>query len=130
MAGLHGFMRKDLVNKEQTVTMECDTLQSRLDDAGITHIDYMSLDIEGAEFEALKGVDWERTTFDVLTIEHPEGSGKMGLKKLLRDKGFVAKIWLNGVDMVYVHKDANEKMKWIDEWMATVPWKEEIPCTP
>lgn len=32
--------------------------------------DYFSLDIEGAELEALKGIDWNNTEFDFMTIEY------------------------------------------------------------
>lgn len=36
---------------------------------GKHHFDYFSLDIEGAELEALKGIDWSNTSFDYIAIE-------------------------------------------------------------
>jgi FkbM family methyltransferase len=45
------------------------SLQSILDECGITHIHFFSLDTEGYEFNILKGIDFTRTTFDYLLIE-------------------------------------------------------------
>ena len=45
------------------------SLQSILDEVGLRHIDFFSLDTEGYELSILKGVDFSRTTFDYLLIE-------------------------------------------------------------
>lgn len=45
------------------------SLQSILDETGLTHIDFFSLDTEGYELNILKGIDFEKTTFDYLLIE-------------------------------------------------------------
>jgi FkbM family methyltransferase len=37
---------------------------------GNQHFDYFSLDIEGAELEALKGIDWDNTSFGYIAIEY------------------------------------------------------------
>ena len=36
---------------------------------GMHHYDYCSIDVEGAELEALKGIDWDTTSFDYLAVE-------------------------------------------------------------
>lgn len=38
--------------------------------AGDHYFDYFSLDVEGAELEALKGIDWNTTRFGFMTIEY------------------------------------------------------------
>jgi hypothetical protein len=45
------------------------SLQSILDECGISHINLFSLDTEGYELNILKGIDFSRTTFDYLLIE-------------------------------------------------------------
>jgi FkbM family methyltransferase len=45
------------------------SLQSILDETGIKHVDFMSLDTEGYELEILRGIDFSRTTFDYLLVE-------------------------------------------------------------
>lgn len=45
------------------------SLQSILDECGLNHINFFSLDTEGYEFNILKGIDFNKTTFDYLLIE-------------------------------------------------------------
>lgn len=45
------------------------SLQSLLDELNITHIDFLSLDTEGYEWNILKGIDFEKTQFDYILIE-------------------------------------------------------------
>ena len=45
------------------------TLSSVLDDAGVTHVDFLSLDIEGYEPQALRGLDFGRHAPAFMLIE-------------------------------------------------------------
>lgn len=55
------------------VTMYTTTLARVLDLVNAPkRIDYMSLDIEGAEYHALKGFDFRRYTIDLITVERPK----------------------------------------------------------
>jgi FkbM family methyltransferase len=38
----------------------------------IRHFEYASIDVEGSELEALRGIDWRRTSFDFMTVEYGE----------------------------------------------------------
>lgn len=54
------------------ITMYTTTLTHVLDLVNAPkRIDYMSLDIEGAEYHALKGFDFRRYTIDLITVERP-----------------------------------------------------------
>lgn len=44
-------------------------LQSILDERDITHINYLSIDTEGSEIEVLKSIDFNKTTFDLISVE-------------------------------------------------------------
>jgi FkbM family methyltransferase len=44
-------------------------LQSILDEVDLCHINFFSLDVEGYELNVLKGVDFNKTSFDYLLIE-------------------------------------------------------------
>jgi len=52
------------------VYVQCFPLMSVLAALNIHHIDYFSLDIEGAEVPVLKTIDWKKLTIDVITIEY------------------------------------------------------------
>jgi FkbM family methyltransferase len=53
------------------------------------HIDYMSLDIEGAELEALRGLPLDKYTFGAMTIEHNyEGRKRNDIQAFLEARGY------------------------------------------
>jgi len=52
-----------------TYTVQARTLQSILDENNITEIEYMFLDVEGAEKEVIDGIDHTKTTIQKLEIE-------------------------------------------------------------
>jgi FkbM family methyltransferase len=45
------------------------SLQSILDEVGIRHVNFFSLDTEGYELNILQGIDFSKTTFDYFLIE-------------------------------------------------------------
>jgi FkbM family methyltransferase len=77
------------------------TLTSVLDERAFpTTIDYMSIDIEGAELRAFKGLDLGRYRFGALTIERPKGE----LRTMLADRGY-RKVGELVHDCLFVHPD-------------------------
>lgn len=90
----------------KTVTV---ALQDILDHANAPAvIDYLSLDIEGAEYDALKEFDFAKYRFNVMTIERPIAA----LRTLLRANGYVF-ILDNGCygDQTWVHSSMLDKAK-------------------
>ena len=59
-----------------TTRMCCTPLAALLRRHGRRHVNYLSLDIEGAELSALRGVDWSSTTIDVMTVENAKQVSK------------------------------------------------------
>ncbi len=57
------------LGRESAVTVPARTLQSLLDERGVTHVDFLSLDAEGYELEILHGVDLSKTTFGHMLVE-------------------------------------------------------------
>jgi FkbM family methyltransferase len=53
----------------ETVNIKCTSLLSIMSALNIYHIDYFSLDVEGAEMFILESIDWNRPAVDLLTIE-------------------------------------------------------------
>lgn len=52
----------------ETITMSAKPLRDILGE-GHHYFDYFSLDVEGAELEALKGIDWQATQFAYIALE-------------------------------------------------------------
>jgi FkbM family methyltransferase len=56
---------------EKICTVETETLTDILDRHGAPkYIHYMSIDVEGAEVEVLKGIDFSKYTFGIMNVEH------------------------------------------------------------
>ncbi len=57
------------LNREPQQKVLMRSLQSILDEVGVHHINFFSLDVEGYELNTLMGIDFDKTTFDYLLIE-------------------------------------------------------------
>ncbi|HEX8029054.1 MAG TPA: FkbM family methyltransferase [Vicinamibacterales bacterium] len=81
---------KDEASKSPTVAFTTTTLGAVLDAAKAPpYIEFLSLDIEGAEFEALKGVPFERYRFGAMAIEHNDEEPKRtDILKFLESHGY------------------------------------------
>ena len=68
----------------QLAKIKCVPLRTLLAGHALRHINYLSLDIEGAELGALRSIDWHTTTVDTITIENssPEISDFLAQHKL------------------------------------------------
>lgn len=63
------------------------TLNQVMLEAGLTHLDYLSLDLEGAEFRVLRAFDFDRFRVDIIGVEDND-NGNEDLDRLLIDKGY------------------------------------------
>lgn len=73
-----------------------------LNDAGVTHIDFFSLDVEGHEYEVLKTMNWSIPVHVLLIETFDDDPNKENIRSFLTDKGFVYdgkcahnEIWVN-----------------------------------
>ena len=66
-----------------------------------SHIDYMSLDIEGGELDALRGFPFDRHSVGAMTIEHNDEEPKRSdIRTFLAARGYV-RVHGSGVDDFY-----------------------------
>jgi len=84
-------VEKEIVDYGGTSTeIEVDTLtlNDLFEREGITHVDFLSMDTEGAEFDSLRILDTSMVTIDVMTIEVNFDDRLAPLQDMLRGKGF------------------------------------------
>jgi FkbM family methyltransferase len=96
----------DQASKSQLVHFVTATLDEILDKAKAPHrIDFMSIDIEGAEFEALRGLSLDKYEVDAFAIEHNyEKEKREHIRQLLEGKGYIlVRSWVT--DDWYLHRD-------------------------
>jgi hypothetical protein len=101
---LNRYKAEDPVARAPVVDLVTITLDEILAQAKAPqYIDYMNLDIEGAEYDALMGLSLDRYTIASMTIEHNyETAKREAIHALLAAKGYVrVRSW--EVDDYYVH---------------------------
>lgn len=71
------------------VTVPSVLLRDVLRDAGITHVDLISVDTEGSELQVFQGMDFDEVFVDVVLVELNYHSAWAALRDFLVSKGFV-----------------------------------------
>lgn len=104
-------MHKSETSNTKTVELVTATLDEILAKGHAPkYIDYMSIDVEGAEYDALLGLSLDQYQIGALTIEHNfEAEKRESIRKLLEKKGYVrVRAW--EVDDWYVHRDIASRL--------------------
>lgn len=99
------------VNK---VIVDCIPLSSVLEENGVTHVDFISIDVEGSELEVLESIDFKGVTFDVLLIEDNYRDGS--LRRFMESKGF-RRHGRIAIDEVFVNKSVRGDAESIRSWL-------------
>jgi len=55
---------------QSVAAVPCHRIDTLLNDYGVKIVDYLSIDVEGAELEVLRGIDFERVQVNVISVEH------------------------------------------------------------
>ena len=84
----------------EVVSVEAKTLNQILveHEAPVT-IDYLSVDVEGAEDRVFEGIDFGKLTVTAITVERPSSE----LQRKLTNAGFLAVREIPGLDTFYIH---------------------------
>lgn len=78
-------------------TITFDELMSNYKD--ITHIDFLSLDIEGGELDVLRSVNFDKYSFGLITVEYNDNYKE--ILELMHSKGY-KKLMDNHCDMIFI----------------------------
>ena len=99
-------MDNELTSSESAVTLKTKTLNSVLADASAPNvIDYLSMDIEGAEERVLRDFDFNQYTFLCISIERPS----QHIQDLFNRNGYVLVKHIPGLDNFYVHQSFSKE---------------------
>jgi FkbM family methyltransferase len=99
-----GIVSKDCDNQEEArimIKMKTRRLADVLEENGAPAIiDYLSIDVEGAEDRVLLGFPFEKYRFKCITIERPSPQ----LRSLLDQSGYLLVREIPGLDCFYIHE--------------------------
>jgi len=80
-------------------------LSSLLEKHGLSHVHYLSIDVEGSEFSVLKSIDFSKVFIDVIGFENNYNDVSEPIVRYLQEKGY-RRIPCSGVDIFMIHKDS------------------------
>ena len=93
---------------KEIISVPVRNLGNILRENGITKVDYLSIDCEGADFDILKGIDFEEFNISVISVEHDDSRDmNFGLDRapinevteFLRKKGYNHMVKCQGDDI-------------------------------
>jgi len=71
----------------------------------ISHINYLSIDVEGGEFEVIKSINFDKVFIDVIGFENNYNDSSMPIIKYLLDKNYI--VIKKSLDIFMIHKNSN-----------------------
>ncbi len=91
----------------ELLKVNCYLLNDLLEMYGYTHIDFLSIDTEGGEFDIISTIDYSKYTFDVITLE--DNYDDTRFVPFLKAKGylFIERI---GCDLLFVRKEFLDRL--------------------
>jgi len=103
---LHRINRENKQTGATTEIIKVDTkkLETILNENNIVHINYLSIDVEGAEFEVIKSINFDKVFIDVIGFEDNYKDVSVPILKYLEDKNYVT---INtSSDIIMIHKQS------------------------
>ena len=86
----------------------CFPMSDIFDVLGVSHIDFMTLDIEGPELEVIQTIDLKRIRIDIFTSEiHGDWKRLNNTRKLMEKLGGYREVEQKGHDVIYERTDLN-----------------------
>ena len=73
----------------ELITVNTKKLETIFDEHKLTHINYLSIDVEGAEFEVIKSINFDKVFIDVIGFENNYEDVGIPIKRYLEDMNYV-----------------------------------------
>jgi hypothetical protein len=72
----------------EVITVNTKKLETICDEHNISHIHYLSIDVEGAEFEVIKSINFDKVFIDVIGFENNYNDVSVPIVEYLENKNF------------------------------------------
>jgi len=86
------------------ISVETRRLETIFDERGVAHIHYLSIDVEGAEHDVVKSINFDKVFIDVIGFENNYRDASAPIVEYLRTKGY--DVVLAGTDIFMVHQSS------------------------
>lgn len=111
------FNRLEMENKFMNATtniikVNTKKLETIFDENKLTNVNYLSIDVEGAEFEVIKSINFNKVFIDIIGFENNYDDVSIPIIKYLEDNNY--HIINKSMDIFMMHKDSIFKDKYIN----------------
>lgn len=89
----------------QIVKVKTKSLESIFDESDLKHVNYLSIDVEGAEFDVIKSINFDKVFIDVIEFENNYHDTTIPIINFLLQKGYKL-IPFECLDVFMIHKDS------------------------
>lgn len=89
----------------ELITVTTKKIETICDEHNINHIHYLSIDVEGAEFEVIKSINFDKVFIDVIGFENNYNDVSQPIVNYLKDKNYIV-IHIS-LDIFMIHKDSS-----------------------
>jgi FkbM family methyltransferase len=72
----------------ETIIVQTKKLQTIFNEHNVTHVNYLSIDVEGAEFDVIKSIDFDSVFIDVIGFENNYYDSSVPIIKYLEEKNY------------------------------------------
>jgi len=91
----------------ETTNVQTRRLDSIFQEYNIDHVNYLSIDVEGAEFSVIKSINFDKVFIDVIGFENNYNDTSIPIVKYLEDKGFI--VINKSLDIFMINKNSKFK---------------------
>ncbi len=93
---------QEMGSTTEVIKVKTKKLETILDENNIKHINYLSIDVEGAEFEVIKSINFNKVFIDVIGFENNYYDVSIPIEEYLKNKGFIT--IHNCIDIFMINK--------------------------
>lgn len=99
-------MENELTNSTtQIINVTTRTLESIFDEYNVKHVNYLTIDVEGGEFEVIKSINFDKVFIDIIGFENNYNDFSIPIAKYLEDRNYRILDWHIG-DVFMIHKNS------------------------
>jgi len=89
------------------ISIPTNTLSNIFKKYNVTHVNYLSIDVEGAEFAVIKSIDFDYVFIDVIGFENNYNDTSVPIVEYLSTKGY--NLLHTSMDIFMIHKNSKFK---------------------
>jgi FkbM family methyltransferase len=86
----------------ESVNIITKRLETIFDEHDVSHVHYLSIDVEGAEFEVIQSINFDKVFIDVIAFENNYDDKSIPIVKYLEERDYV--VIHRSIDIFMIHK--------------------------